>query len=259
MLSWVHRQELPLRAFFCLYDTFCNAAFHSLPHNVLCRFLPVYSWENLVTCSERINYEAAAWPIDKRRGISLLWPLAGPYRRIGNVKGWGFESQVSLNGSVGGLGAAASRTSGRNAETARVAHPMEADLSLLLSFIVRAGRWKAWQRLWLQAAKLAAPSTQYAAKVLEWQRLHSLWRWRQRLWISSVCFVERGIQKRRGHFLTRSTADEVKMREQERERNRKGGRGSERESGSGGGGPSMPNDWKRRRGSRTPSDEMRWK
>lgn len=176
MLSWVHRQELPLRAFFCLYDTFCNAAFHGLPHNVLCRFLPVYCWENLVTCSERVNYKAAAWPIDKRRGISLLWPLAGPYRRIGNVKGWGFESQVSLNGSVGGLGAAASRTSGRNAETARVARPMEADLSLLLSFIVRAGRWKAWQRLWLQAAKLAAPSTQYAAKVLEWQRLHSLWR-----------------------------------------------------------------------------------
>lgn len=35
-------------------------------------------------------------------------------------------------------------------------------------------------------------------------------------------FCRTGIQKRRGHFLTRSTADEVKMRERERETEREG-------------------------------------
>lgn len=178
MLSWVQSQELPPRDFFVCRTLFCPV-WILMQLVTLCLsywFLPVYCWEILVTYSEPMNDKAAAWPTDEGKGISLLCPLAGPYRRIGNVKGWGFESQVSLNGSVGGLGAAASRTSGRNAETARVARPMEVDLSLLLSFIVRAGRWKAWQCLWLQAAKLAAPSTQYAAKVLEWQRLHSLWR-----------------------------------------------------------------------------------
>lgn len=70
------------------------------------------------------------YPAGSEKGVSLclLHYIQGG---IGNVKGQGFESQVFMNGSVGGLGAAALKKSGKNVETARVVSPVEAHGSSL--------------------------------------------------------------------------------------------------------------------------------
>ena len=85
---------------------------------------------------------------------------------------------MHLNGSVGGLGAAALQTSGRNGGDSKGRAPC--GRAQLLTFVfhlvglgvwggygAEEGGWVAWQRPWGPAAKLAAPNTQYAAKVLE--------------------------------------------------------------------------------------------